>query len=354
MASFASVEQRMVHTYIDTMPPLMGDAVGEEEAVAFHGFISALYQLLFAQPELLFPSLHTDGCFRARFNKASEKMPELQNTMRADMKLIDTLLQTLIDMMNAGELCGTALRVPGSVKISARAKAILAALNVPSYKEGGELCFALPGEALAKGWKSMAALGAQEPERFTCALFAPDVPGLDAIYARLLGDEAAYRRLTETLLRSGCTRSLGGYSRMSLDYAKDHGKKPTPLKAPFAEREHSGISLQYDPFMEQPAFLTLRIPSWKLLIPRLNEMPMENRRAVLAVAQHCHGCRYCVQTDKTGKAPLKALPVALDGGTVMLCPNFPGYSFVLTSLDMPAVEQILAFLAWIDEQMPAL
>ena len=60
----------------------------------------------------------------------------------------------------------------------------------------------------------------------------------------------------------------------------------------------------------------------------------------------CDGCRYCVQTDKTGARPLAAIP--LRGKNK--CPLYPGFTMNWRELPGTLAENILAVL----DALPAL
>ena len=69
---------------------------------------------------------------------------------------------------------------------------------------------------------------------------------------------------------------------------------------------------------------------------------------VVARTKKCDGCRYCVQTDKTGKRPLANLPVSYNGRELRLCPYFPGYSYCWTALSDGLVDDMITMLGFMD------
>ncbi len=68
------------------------------------------------------------------------------------------------------------------------------------------------------------------------------------------------------------------------------------------------------------------------------------KRFILDTSKRCDGCRYCVQTDKTGKRPLAYVTVEND----KLCPLYPGFSYIWRTLDNSVVDDIIEMLKFID------
>jgi hypothetical protein len=69
---------------------------------------------------------------------------------------------------------------------------------------------------------------------------------------------------------------------------------------------------------------------------------------VVARTKKCDRCRYCVQTDKTGKRPLANLPVSYSGRELHLCPYFPGYNYCWTALSDDLVDDMIAMMGFMD------
>lgn len=95
--SYSSLEQRMVQSYLDTLPPFTpaadGPAPAEQER--FHHLIRSLYELLWAEPQLLVSRLHEDDAHPNRATAASYGKPDLKINMRKALKAVDGLLETM-------------------------------------------------------------------------------------------------------------------------------------------------------------------------------------------------------------------------------------------------------------------
>ncbi len=358
---FDSLEQRVVATYLETMPPFYPreDEVGPAAQKAFYDWMKGLYQLLLRQPELLFPSLHPDDFLTYRFNKSLDGKPKVQATMRAAQKRLDELLNKLIELAQ-GQMEAGRLTVPSAVKIPAAHRRVLSALGVQETRGKDTVCLDCGNAGLAEAWRWMATReDAVEVSRwvtredvlrllFSRCLFHPAHSYATDIFRPLFENTQAFERLVAFLEENGYERTDNRDGRVALDYAKEYGPKPSPLKDAWAERTHGGISLQYDWQMDEPACLCLRVPMLAELLRRVDEMDGRTRRFLVGTTKKCNGCRYCVQLDKTGKRPLASVPVTEGGQTVRLCPIFPGYTYCWTRLDDGLVDDLIAALTCFD------
>ena len=62
---------------------------------------------------------------------------------------------------------------------------------------------------------------------------------------------------------------------------------------------------------------------------------------ILQRTKRCDGCRYCTQTDKTGKRPFAA--TAMQDET-QLCPYYPGFNYTFERLTKKDVDCVMDFL----------
>lgn len=130
-------------------------------------------------------------------------------------------------------------------------------------------------------------------------------------YARAALERRGYRRVD-------CVDG----KKISLDYIKQHGKKAEPIKIAWAERTHSGISLTYEELRLAPCFLWLRMPMFMTVLQSMDSLPPRVAEFIAANTKTCDGCRYCVQTDKTGARPLACVKISGKNK----CPHFPGFT----------------------------
>jgi len=329
---FQSLEQRMAQTFLDRLPPFVpavdGPPASEQERL--YGLIKSLYQLGFDEPGLLVPQLHGDDAYPNRFNKASYGKTELLTHMRRFQKEISALLQGMF-ALGAGE----------AVKLSKRQKEILGRLG------------ALEGPPF-EAWAWMATRPGADVHAFAHCLFSPGYRYAADVYARLLGDEAAFRKLEGWMLARGYAyfENLDAPAHepgLAARYA-NLSRNPAPPSGGFEYGvKHTGVSLRYDPFVRAPAVLGLCIPGgMKASLSAFERMDAPLQSFVAARTKACDRCGYCVQTDKTGTRPLACMRVAFEGRELCLCTYFPGYRYCFTRLDGALADKLIALLDFLD------
>lgn len=325
---YASLEQRMVQAYRDTLPPFVpaddGPSAGEQER--FYRLMEGLYDLLWAEPELLLGRLHEDDAHPNRFNASSYGKPDLKSDMRKATKAVDALLETMLQLG----------RDPAQTKVSRRQREILQHLGVD------------PAGSLPEAWTWMATRPGSTLLSFSRCLFRPGYPYASHVYSRLLGEEA-FRRLEGWLIEQGYTRFECLDGSLSLDYANLGWDQAPPRRDFLYKIRHTGISARYDDYAAQPAVLGLRIPGGMKPFLQAFDLAEEPVRDFMwQQTSRCSGCRYCVQTDKTGTRPLASIPVQHRGQTRQLCPHFPGCSYCWTTLDDGLVDNLIGMLHFMD------
>lgn len=79
------------------------------------------------------------------------------------------------------------------------------------------------------------------------------------------------------------------------------------------------------------------------------EMADALKAFVMNRTKKCNGCKYCVQTDKTGQRPLACINVKYKEENVLLCPYFPGFTYCFTRLDAELADNIIMMLDFMDQ-----
>ncbi len=116
--------------------------------------------------------------------------------------------------------------------------------------------------------------------------------------------------------------------RLSMNYLKNCVANPGPLKMSFGERTRLGIEVSMEDIHLDAAILSLRLPYYRTMLEKFDQYPSEMQAFMLEHTKTCDGCRYCVQTDKTGKKPLAAVPVT---GS-RKCPIYPSFSYSFSEI----------------------
>lgn len=332
--TYTSLEQRMAQAYIDMFPQFVPDeqvSISVAEQEVFYNLIKALYKLAFDEPQLFVPALHEDDAYPNRFNKSSYSKPDLQVNMRKFMKAMDVLLQNMF-LMGQGS----------SVKLNKRQQIILSRLGIDNYT------------SLPTAWTWMSTRPETNLIAFSYSFFKEDYPYTSDIYARLLGEEA-FHKLENWMISQGYKRYdiydvTASDCNLSLTYANPAWSKERPSGGFEYKIRHTGISARYDAFVKKPPVFGLCIPNGlKPYLDAFDSMSKENQSFILDHTKRCDGCRYCVQTDKTGSRPLACIPIEYKNNKYNLCPYFPGVGFSWTSIDNALVEQLIEMLTFMDK-----
>ena len=360
--TYTSIEQRMFHTYAETLPPFHPTpAIPHNTQQAFYNFLRTLYTTLTRQPELLCQTLHPNGVYRNRFNAASDHNPKLYTHMKAGLQKAESLLAAMLAMGIQGRVQQDALLVPSSFKCSKSHLAALSAAGL-TYERTAEMhCFTSPTQGLFEAWQWLALQPVQWPHTltpprtslllFSRAIFDQEHPYMGGVFRPLLGNSAAFDRLIAYLEQHNYTRLENREDTITLDYVKEHDKKPSIVKGPWSERTHSGIGMQYDYKVAHSACFALRVPMHRRLLACFDHMPAPVQAFVANHNKKCDGCNYCIQTDKTGKRPMIYTQVRYAGEDIKLCPLYPGYNYVWETIDDALAEGIIGFLDFIDETL---
>jgi hypothetical protein len=328
----------MAQTYIDMLAPFVPDEsapAGVPEQEFFYTLIKGLYQLAFEEPLLFVAATHEDDAYPNRFHKSSYGKPELQANMKKMTKAVDTLLQ---NMFNAGQSI--------DVRLDRRQQVILSRLGINDLK------------TLPPAWVWMSSRPEASLTFFRHCMFRKGYPYTSDIYARLLG-EKPFRRLEGRLTEKGYKNFdiydlVGSDCKLSLTYANPAWSAERPRGGFEYKIRHTGISMRYDAFIKEPCVFGLCIPNGlKTYLTAFDEMNEKTRNFVISHTKKCDGCRYCVQTDKTGSRPLAIVKASHEGKNYNLCPYFPGFSYCWTSLDDALADQLLEMLSFMDKFAPA-
>ena len=303
-----------------------------DEQREFYEMMRGLYEMLYEEPQLLMPTLHEDDAFPTRYKTYYGK-PALQDNFRKGRRTINGLLKTMF-LLGRGE----------DVKLSRRHQDVLRRLGIDNISNLPEI------------WKWMATRQGADEVTFAYGLFNRNHVYTRDIFAQALGEEE-FHRLEEWMLSQGY-RAYDMYKTKFVDYCLTptyanpawSQEKPTPG---FEYKiKHTGIAVQYDACVREPICFGICIPKgMKLFLEHFEEMPEKAKVLVIERTKKCDSCRYCVQTDKTGKRALAHIPVTYQGKEYILCPYFPGYNYSWKHLDRALTDSIIEFLAFMDKML---
>ncbi len=356
--NFESLAQRVIYSYAGTFPgfvPVKSDRASEHSQLEMYGFIENMLQKLYVDPSLLALSFQQDDFYE---DWALQKTkPKLVVEMRNYQKKINEFLMLLIQIGEQGSIKGNTLLVtPDKVKLTANVQKRLESFGLTCSKS--EEGFALSCDEhpeLFPAWKllSETSAGKKDPVMyFSHCMFDPEHSYPTDIYLNLLNDKSPLIKLrgyfeANGYLRVDC-RENSRENEISLDWVKNYGKKDEPLKASWAEREHGGLSIWFDFSKRNQVFFGLRVPRYKELLARFDEMDDRLKEFVICKTKKCDGCGYCTQTDKTGIRRKQFVTVD-HKGSVNLCQLYPGFTYIWTAVNDDTASDIIAFLKFIDK-----
>lgn len=329
---YPSLEARMADSFLTMFPPFVPDekaAVSVPAQEEFYRLMRALYELAAGEPLLFVSELHDDDVYPDHFNQAAYGKPTLRNWQRKFTKAVNETVKLLYSLGRGEE-----------VKMNRRQKEIIARLGL----EKGEL---------PEAGRWMASRSDTSFEDFAHCFFDKQYPYLSKLYGKLLG-EASWEKLESWLTAHGYQQHIFHETTASdctliLSYANPAWGSAPPASGYLYKIKHTGISILYEPWFKDPCSIGVCIPNgMKLYLEHFSEMPDKLQKFILTQNKHCDGCRYCVQTDKTGTRPLACLPIETEKGTQKLCPYFPGFSFCWFALDDDLAENITAMLDFMD------
>ncbi len=333
---YSSLEQRIVKYYQDLLAPYYPckDISGESQK-EYYSFIQELYDKLFTEPEGFFSRLYEDDAHPNRFNNASYKKPELKRHMKGDQAKIEELFLLLIDIGKTGGKKDGQLGI--SSDMTKKQERLLAYMGFTvaegfvhhnKYKDIGEAIIYLAGKE-KNLWSMM------------YCWFEVTYPYLEKTYAKHYNHEQ-YERLTGWLQEHGYQSSVGSCSGVTLDYYKCSAKEEKLLGyAIHGDKFHYGFTFEFRADARVMQHCELRIIRFADILNTYDTLSDQTRTLVKQRTKRCDFCRYCIQTDKTGKRPLAA--IIMEDGTGF-CPYYPGFNYVFEQLNELEVDWIIAFL----------
>ena len=333
---FMHLEQRMAQSYIDMFPsfvPCENAPVSVGEQKCFYDLINNLYQLAFREPLLFVAKLHEDDAYPSRYKKSYGK-PTLITDMKRFTKAVEALLQNMFLLGQSGD-----------VMLNKRQQMILSRLGVEDFTD------------LPSAWMWMSRRESASFLAFSYCLFDKDYPYTSDIYARLLG-ESAFKKLENWLLTHGYKRFnitdiTASDCKLSLTIANPKWNDAAPTGGFAYKIKHTGISAQYDFYVKEPPVFGLCIPNGlRTYLEAFSSMGRELQDFVVKHTKKCNGCRYCVQTDKTGLRSFAYIPIDFEDEEYKLCTYFPGYTYCWTHIDDDLVEELIMMLTFMDKFTP--
>ena len=356
---YQSLEERMIHSYIETMPEFRMEkdaTISEASCKEFYEFLSHMYQLFCEQPNLLFPTIYEDGSYTNRFNKSSDENPTLIMEMKNDIKVIEDFLVSLFLIGIESQLEDNRLIVARNHRILPKHKEILPLLGL-QFEDRVLSSEIYP--QIFPCWKWMATRKGASVFRFSRAMFDYDYSYASDLFAGFLGETGAFKELESYLTSHGYKRMEHygtcyniGYvnnTHITMDYVKKCTKTDLPPKSFVFDHNYIGISVEYSLIMEEPICLGLRIVRMKEILEKFSLMSDSLKKFIINQTKACTLCGDC-RLGAIDKKPPGFVSVTYEEKK-NLCPFFPGYHYCFTKLDHKLSLNIIELLSFIEEEI---
>lgn len=356
--SFENLAQRSIYYFLATYPSFYSvnsADVSTDEQKAAYEFIKGIYEKLYENPVLLgFKTIPDDSFGDWEPQKAK---PALAPAIRNIIKKVEEFIAMLLSVSLYGLVEGNTLKVnKHDVELKPSLIKQLAAFGVDVKKKENEYVLDFPFNV--KGLKLLAGIsvqnvkppkdGKQKPYLlFSRGVFDVTAPWSREVFGNMFTDRNSFNTLIGFLEQNGYKRidNKEYNNQISLDYIRSYGKPEDELKWAWAERTHGGIEVVYEEIKKNQPLISLRIPYFGEILKNNEKMNEQVKNFVVSITKKCDGCRYCVQTDKTGKRPFACIPI----DEYMLCPLFAGFQYRWKSLNDKTVEGMIEMLKFIDE-----
>lgn len=323
----------------------------EKDRLAAYNLITGVYQAVLSDAAAVgFPA--APDCSFAPWEQQRGREKDVKD-IRDAIRKVEAMAQKLFDIAETAEEAPFGALLPEGARLDKKLQNALKIAGCPAEKRGARVAIILP-EGCFAALQALAAIsrahvipitdGPMEDKAylyFSRGVFDPKENWQALAFDRLLNADGRLILLCDALKKRGYQRiDCFDGKRVCVDFVKQYGKKDEPLKQAWAERTHAGLSVSFEELRLEPCFVWLRLPMFKTLLTRAGEMPETAARFIAQNTKTCDGCRYCVQTDKTGERPLAAIKVL----GKPKCPMFPGFSFNWRALPPELSEGMLSVL----------
>jgi hypothetical protein len=330
------LEQRMVKYHSNLLAPYYPcKEISETSQSQYYEFAKGLYERLFRKPEEFFTKLYEDDAHPNRFNCREYGKPELKLHMKKACDKIEELFQVLLAIGSTGEVVDEKLLIKSD--LSKKEKNLLTYMNF-NISDGILMHEEYPNIGL-----SIKHLASKEKPIWSLMYcwFDASYPYLEKTNEKFY-DREQFKRLTDWLHEKGYLISIGSGSGIALDYYKSIRMKDDPVGyAIHGDKYHYGFTFEYRYEPRVMQHCEPRIIQFAEVLKNFDTLSDNAKRLILQRTKICDGCRYCNQTDKTGKRPIAAIKL-MDGTS--RCPYYPGFNYTFESLHQEEVDSIISFL----------
>lgn len=357
--TFNNLPQRAIYYFIATFPSFtyvnLSSATVDEQKNAYC-FIKSIYEQLFDDPAIMGFKIIPDDYFND-WEQQKEK-PKLTSKIRGIIAKIEDLIEVVFHICLIGKSFNDSITIDeADVQLKQSMCKQIEKFGIKFIKTDCHYTFTFPSNTL-NGLTSLAQISSKnvKPPKdnkqkpyllFSRGVFDVGANFTQEVFGNMLVDRSAFDKLILFLEENNYLRidNKEYNNQISLDYIKNYGNINDELKGAWAERTHGGIEVVYDEIRKNQPVFSLRIPYFNDLLMQSDKMNIQVKNFILNTSKKCDNCRYCVQTDKTGKRLL--ICVDIDG--IKMCPLFCGFQYRWKTIDNELAENMIEMLMFIDE-----
>lgn len=351
MSKYRTLEDRMLHSYLDNMAQEFIPCecmVSEESQRQFYLFIQNIYTTLADNPGILFKEIQEDDCHPNRFNKSSYGKPKLKPAMKKILKEVEDLMLVLYNLGTEGTVTERGFYFE-DLRIKKKYVTIFSELGM-QLKNGVIRSESYP--LMFDAWKMMTgSMSFSRFYRFTHCYYNVASFYTTDVFGKLLGNEKAFYDLERWLKANDFQRVDNVFDKdcLSYNYVKCIGEHTAVIGNGSYDKNYIGVSAWYDPFVDNPAAISVRLPRHKETIDHFDDMTDSLKEFIIKYNAKCSNCGYCIQRFKNkAQQPPKAYRLTEhNGNTYPLCTIFPYYSYMWTYIDdvlVNGIKDIMAFV----------
>jgi len=352
---FDNLPQRSIYYFLATYPsfyPVETEKANEYEQKSAYEFILGIYKNLYGNPMLLNIKPAPDDCLNDW--QLQKEKAGLAPKIRGIIAKVDNFVKQLHQIITDGIPSDENALILGADNPAVTKQVIKQIENfgIRADKIEEKIIFIFP--VPVRGLKLLAQISSDiplVPEKnvhlyFSRGVFDPTAPWTREIYSNMFGNTGPFEKLFDFLEINDYKRvDIKDYNHgISLDYIKNYGPPDEPLKWAWAERTRGGIEVVYSEIRKNQPSITMRIPYFTEVLKNADKMSGQVKNFVTSVSKKCDGCRYCVQTDKTGSRPF----IYVDVDEYKICPLFCGFQYTWKTIDDELAGNIIAMLEFID------
>lgn len=358
-STFENLPQRSIAYFLNTYPsfsPVQSMAATEEEQKNANRLIRNIYEKLFTDPMLMGLKITADDSL-GDWEQQKVK-PGLVPKIRGIIQKIEDFINILFLVSLSGKPNKDDIIIGKSdIQIKSVMLKQFDKFGIKTLVSDTQYIFTFPDNTtnglvlLAKISKENTKPPTDGKEKpfllFSRGVFDVKAPFTQEVFGNMLDDRTAFDYLITFLNENGYQRidNKEFNIQISLDYIKNYGNPDEKLKWAWAERTRSGIEVIYDETRKNQPLFSLRVPYFDDLLKQSDKMNNQVKNFIINTSKKCNNCRYCIQTDKTGKRPL--IFIKVDG--YKICPLFCGFQYRWKSLNHETVKNMIEMLKFIDE-----